>query len=102
MKIKELLAMVDRGWVHKPKGFRVHFEKMNQDGPQTDFVPGLDQDLLDSDVVAWRCAWKLYQATQSAEPEFGGGRLANIHVVDDEGRPVKNYATGNFDVYNPK
>lgn len=88
--------------VHKPKGFRVHFQRMNEDDPQTDFIPDLDQDMLDSDVVAWRSAWKLYQATQSDEPDFGNGRLANIYVVDEEGRPVKHYATGKLDVYNPK
>jgi hypothetical protein len=75
---------------------------MNEDDPQTDFIPDLDQDMLDSDVVAWRSAWKLYQATQSDEPDFGNGRLANIYVVDEEGRPVKHYATGKLDVYNPK
>ncbi len=100
MNIKELLSVVDKGWVRKPKGFRVHFEKLTPNGPVTDFVPGTDQALMDSDVVAWRSAWKLFQATQSDDPEFGNGRLVNIYVVDEDNRPVINYATGRYDIFN--
>ena len=74
MNIKELLAVVDKGWIRKPKGFRVHFEKWTPEGPVTDFMPGTDSALMDSDVVAWRSAWKLFQATQSDDPEFGDSR----------------------------
>ena len=100
MKIKELLATVDKGWVRKPKGFRVRFEKMTADDPVTDHVPALTDALMDSDVVAWRSAWKLLQATQSHDADFGHGKLVNIHVVDEGGRPVKYYATNRYDVFN--
>jgi len=88
------------GRVRKPKGFKVHLQRMNQDDPQTDFMPGIW--ICDSDAVALRSAWKRYQATQSDEPDFGNGQLANIYVVDEEGRPVNHYATAKLDVYNPK
>lgn len=101
MKIKELLAVVDKGWVQKPKGFRVHFEKLTADGPVADYVPGLKDTLLDSDVVAWRSAWKLFQATQSDDAEFGNGKLVNIFVVDEQNRAVKYYATHRHEVFNP-
>ncbi|KJS30257.1 MAG: hypothetical protein VR64_16190 [Desulfatitalea sp. BRH_c12] len=101
MKIKELLAVVDKGWIRKPKGFRVHFEKLTSEGPIVDFVPGLDQALMDSDVVAWRSAWKLFQASQSDDAEFGNGKLVNIFVVDEDGRPVKFYATNRHEIFNP-
>lgn len=101
MNIKEFLAVVDKGWVRKPQGFRVHFEKMTPDGPVVDYLPGLDQNLQESDVVAWRLAWKLYQSTQSDDPEFGNGKLVNIYVVDEEGRPVKYYATNRHEIFNP-
>lgn len=102
MRIKELLAVVDKGWVHKPKGFRVHFEKMTDSGPITDYVPDLKDALLDSDVVAWRSAWKLYQASQSDDPEFGNRKLVNIFVVDEQNRAVKYYATNRYEVFNPR
>ena len=101
MKIVEAIEVIDKTWVQKPKGFRVRFEKKSDNEWTTDYSPGEDQALLDSDVVAWRLAWKLYQATLSSDPEFGQGSMANIHVVDDAGNRVKYYATGEFDVFNP-
>lgn len=100
MKIKELLATVDKGWVRKPKGFRVRFEKLTADGPVTDHVLPETDALMDSDVVAWRSAWKLLQATRSDDADFGHGKLVNIHVVDEGGRPVKYYATNRYEVFN--
>ena len=102
MKVSELLKTTDQGWVKKPKGFRVHFQKLTDGGIVTDFVPGEEESGFDSDVVAWRSAWKLFQVSQSDHPECGNGKLVNIYVVDDEGKPVKYYATNQFDVFNPK
>jgi len=96
MKISELLKVVDEGWVRKPKGFRVRFQTRKDGAWVTDTMPGENESLLDSDVVAWRSAWKLLQAANS-----GTGEYVNITVVDDRGKPVRCYATGDFDVYNP-
>ena len=96
MKISEMLEVVDRGWVRKPKGFRVRFQTRLDRQWVTDTMPGEDESLLDSDVTAWRSAWKLWQAAKS-----GAGEYVNITVVDDRGEPVRNYATGRFDLFNP-
>ncbi|GEM_PF-398279 len=97
MKISELLKVTDDGWVRKPKGFRVRFQTRKDGAWLTDTMPGENESLLDSDVVAWRSAWKLLQAADS-----GIGEYVNITVVDDRGEPVRCYATGDFDVYNPR
>jgi hypothetical protein len=97
MKINELLNVVDEGWVRKPNGFRVRFQTAAKDGWVTDTMPGEAQGLLDSDVVAWRSAWKLWQAARS-----GAGEYVNITVIDDRGEPVPSYITGRCDVYNPR
>ena len=102
MKVSELLKVVDQGWVKKPKGFRVHFQQITDEGPVTDYVPGENESLFDSDVVAWRSAWKLLQVAESDHPEMGDGKLVNIYVVDDSGNKVKNYATNQYEVFNPK
>jgi hypothetical protein len=102
MKIAELLDVVDKGWVQKPQGFRVHFQQKTDQEIITDYVPGTDDAPLDSDVVAWRIAWKLYQSTQSDHPDFGQGKLINIYVVDDAGNPVKYYANNRYKVFNSK
>jgi hypothetical protein len=95
MKISELLKAVDAGWVRKPEGFRVRFQTRIEGTWVTDTMPGEAESLLDSDVVAWRSAWKLWQAAKS-----GVGEYVNITVVDDRGEPVSYYATGRFEVFN--
>jgi hypothetical protein len=101
MKIAEVLKVIDQGWVQKPAGFRVHFQKKTDLEIITDFVPGTDDAPFDSDVTAWRTAWKLYQSTQSEHPDFGQGKLINIYVVDAAGNPVKYYATNRYEVFKP-
>ncbi|MFO7740255.1 MAG: hypothetical protein R6V46_17370 [Desulfatiglandaceae bacterium] len=100
MKVSESLKVIDAGWVRKPKGFRVHFQKMVGSELITDYVPGEDEAPLDSDVVAWRLAWKLAQATASDGTEAEANELVNIYVVDDMGHPVKFYGTNEGKVYN--
>ncbi len=101
MKVAEALKAIDRGWVQKPQGFRVHFQLKTDKGLETDFLPGTDQKPFDSDVVAWRTAWKLYQVSLSGDDQYGNGKMVNIYVVDDQEKPVKYYATGRYQVYNP-
>ena len=97
MKISELLAVVDEGWVRKPKWFRVRFQTKVDGKWVTDTMPGDGQTPLDADVVAWRSAWKLWQAAQS-----GAGEFVNITVVDDRDEPVRYYATGRVEMFNPR
>lgn len=97
MKITEMLKIVDANWIRKPKGFRVRFQKREAGGWVTDYMPEPEADALDSDVVAWRSAWKLLQSSRPGEGEF-----VNLTVVDDQDRPVRYYATGRVEVYNPR
>ncbi len=101
MNIKELLKTVDEGWVQKPKGFRVCYQKRVNDELITEYMPNENENPLESDVVAWRSAWKLHQATQTDGPEIAEDELVNIYVIDDTGKRIKYYATNLFEVYNP-
>jgi hypothetical protein len=94
MKINEALARIDAGWVRKPKGFRVRFDVYVDGCWEADFSPEENAAPLDSDVIAWRLAWKLAQAND--------GSLANITVVDDQGDRVRSYVTNAFEVYHPQ
>ena len=99
MKVSEALKVIDDGWVKKPKGFRVHFQKQKNSEWVTEYSPGEKENPLDSDVVAWRLAWKLAQARNSDAPE-NDDALVNIYVVDDSGNPIKYYASNQFEVFN--
>ncbi len=102
MKISESLKVFDAGWVRKSKGYRVHFQKKVDNEFITDHVPNLEDNPVDSDVVAWRIAWKLYQTTKSGAAENSEPEFVNIYVVDDLGSPVKFYVTNQLKVYNSK
>ena len=93
MKINDALARIDAGWVHKPRGFRVRFDVYVDGRWESDYSPEEDAAPLDSDVTAWRLAWKLAQAND--------GDLVNITVVDDQGDRVRSYMTNAFEVYHP-
>jgi len=101
MNVKELLKTVDNGWVQKPKGFRVCHQKRMDDEFITEYTPDKKLSPFDSDVTAWRSAWKLNQATKTNGAEIGENELFNIYVIDDKGERVKYYATSQFEVYNP-
>lgn len=101
MKIAEGLRIIQNGWIRKPKGFRVRFHQQTATGFEVAYSPPLEDAPLNSDVTAWRYAWKLWQATQ-AEAQAGRlGELYNIVVVDDLDHPVRFYGTGELDTYNP-
>jgi len=102
MKVSESLKIIDESWVRKPKGFRVHFQRLVNSELVTDYVPGEDESPLDSDVVAWRLAWKLFQSTRSDSTETGEDALVNIYVVDDMGNPVRFYGTNQPTVLNKR
>ena len=100
MKIGQALKVIDIGWVKKDKGYRVRYQRQTGNGVETEHTPGLDDAPLDSDVAAWRTAWKLQQATQTDNAEFGEGQMINICVVDDEGEPIRYYKTNKIMIYN--
>ena len=100
MKLSEAVKIINEGWVRKRKGFRVHFQKKTGIEFITDYVPEEHQKPLESEVAAWRLAWKLYEATKSNDSEIGEGEVVNIYVVDEQGNPVKFYATNEPKVYN--
>ncbi len=102
MNVNEALKVIDGGWVRKPKGFRVHFQKYVNSEWVTEYSPGEKEKALNSDVVAWRLAWKLSEATKSDKTEIGEGDLVNIYVVDDLGHPIKYYALNQFEVFNSR
>jgi len=95
MKISAMLKLTDKNWVRKPSGFRVRFQKQVDGQWVQDYMPDPEEAAFDSDVVAWRSAWKLLQDSRPGEEE-----LINITVVDDRDEPIRYYATGNFEVYN--
>ena len=102
MKISEGLKVIEKGWIIKPKGYRVKYQKLVNSQLITEYSPDLEDKALDSDVVAWRYAWKLYVATKSDSTEISDGELINISVVDDSDKPVKYYATNQLEVFNRK
>ena len=99
MKIGKALKIIDEGWVQKDIGYRVRYQRQTEGGVETEHTPGLDDAPLGSDVSAWRTAWKLYQATQKENPEFGEGKMINIVVVNDSDELVKFYKTNDYKVY---
>jgi hypothetical protein len=101
MKTKKAMEIIDKGWLKKPKGFRVHFQKIVDSDPITDYVPDMEDKPLTSDVVAWRLAWKLSEATKPENLETKDGDIVNIYVVDDDGEPVIFYGTGRAEIYRP-
>lgn len=102
MKVGASLKLIDNRWVRKAKGYRVQYqEKLNSD-LVTEYCPGIDDKVLDSDITTWRLAWKMATSTQTEGDTIAEGELVNVHVVDDEGNPIRYYATGKFDRFNPK
>ena len=102
MKTKDALKFIDEGWIRKPKGFRVHFQKKVNSDLITDYIPDEDVKPLESDVVTWRLAWKLSEVTKSDNPEMADGEMVNIYVVDDLGNPIPFYGTNEFEILNKR
>ncbi|MBU1344102.1 MAG: hypothetical protein KKE44_17165 [Proteobacteria bacterium] len=102
MKIAEGLKIIENQWIQKPKGFRVKYQKFVNLERLTEYSPGKEDSLLDSDVTAWRYAWKLFMSTRSKSNDIAEGEFINIGVVDESDHPVHYYVTGKNQVLNPK
>ena len=101
MKIADGLKLIESGWIRKPKGFRVRFHRQTEAGIEAGLSPPPEAAPLNSDVTAWRYAWKLWQATRAAAETGDPGALYNITVVDDQDLPFRFYGSGDFETYNP-
>ena len=100
MKIAESMKIIDQKWVEKKKGFRVQFKRYTGTDWVEDMSPPEDASVLDSDVTTWRLAWKLAESTPLTDGDAQEGDMADVRVVDQNGDPVENYATGENDVFN--
>ena len=49
MKLADGMKKISDGWVRKPNGFRVKYEKIIDSETIVDYSPGLDDTPLDSD-----------------------------------------------------
>ena len=100
MKLANGLKIIEKGWIRKPKGFRVKYQKQTETGIEDGYSPPAEADPMNSDVTAWRYAWKLWQATRTETETGAPGALYNITVVDDQDKPFRFYSTGDFETYN--
>ena len=100
MKIAEGLKIIENGWIKKPKGFRVSFQKQTDSGMEAGLSPPTNAAPLNSDVTAWRYAWKLAQSTPLRSDAPQAGDLLNIFVVDQDNQPILYYATGEKEIFN--
>ena len=87
MKIADGLKIIENGWIRKPKGFRVSFQRQTEKGIETGLSPPSGTAPLNSDVTAWRYAWKLAQSTPPRTGAPQAGDMLNIFVVDQDNQP---------------
>lgn len=102
MKVGKGMKLISDGWIQKPKGFRVKYEKRVNSETVVEYSPGQDDAPLDSDVTTWRYAWKLCKATDEASCMDDQEEFFNIRVVDENDTPIVYYATGQKEVFNQK
>ncbi len=102
MKIAQGMKIIKEGWIQKPEGFRVKYQKYADSELITEYSPDLDNNPFDSDNTAWRYAWKLYVSTKTDQEGIQTDEMVNITVVDTKDRSINYYATGMPKVYNQK
>ena len=102
MKITEAIKIIDNNWIEKQKGFRVYMQRREGSEWVVDYTPDQEATPLDSDVAAWRTAWKLAQSTPLREGEAQEGDMVNLHVVDQDNNPIAYYETGKKEIFNAR
>jgi len=102
MDLKEAMKMIGAGWIQRPKGFRVRFERRQGDEWVTDSFPSEGEPLFTSDVMAWELARRFAEAARKAATGEADGEISSITVVDDKGQPVTFYGTHGILVLNPR
>lgn len=65
------------------RGYRVHFERVCDGFLEGDYFPDRNEDLIETEEVAWELAGKFARATY--------GKCVNIYVVDHKSCPVPGY-----------
>ncbi|CAD7840891.1 MAG: hypothetical protein [Olavius algarvensis Delta 4 endosymbiont] len=100
MDFKDIYKLVDANRAQKRTGYRVQFQQKVDAEIVIITVPPLEEESWPSDVATWRFAWRIAEARLSDPPDIDAGDLVNITVVDDQGRPVKYYATNQLHSFN--
>jgi hypothetical protein len=93
MKLKEAMKEIGAKWVHKPKGFRICFQKRTASAWETDYFPDLGEKALTSDVSAWEVARRFAEVQKTESDDVEERSVVNITVVNDDGDRVPFYAT---------
>jgi hypothetical protein len=88
MDLKEAMKFIGDGWVQRPKGFRVRFERREGDQWVSDFFPSESEKPLTSDGMAWELARRFAKASQNRASGAAEGDIASITVVDDKGKTL--------------
>lgn len=79
MKMAEAMKIIEG----RPKGFRVYFEKVQGGFLYSDHFPDRDEELISTEVEAWRLANSFAARTRA--------RFVNIYVIDQNFGPVEGY-----------
>ena len=101
MKLVEAMKAIDEGWVRRLKGYRVHFQKWEDNQWVSDFFPGEKAKPMTSEVSAWELARRFSAAGEPSDGEARAGEVINVYVVDDHGNRVKFYGPDPDLVFNP-
>ena len=83
-----------------PKDFGSVSKNRQRAGIEAVLSPPADAAPLNSDVTAWRYAWKLAQSTPMRPDQPKEGDMLNIFVVDQDNQPILYYATGEKEIFN--
>ncbi|MGB7181671.1 MAG: hypothetical protein WA888_04435 [Burkholderiaceae bacterium] len=98
MKQIELLKLSDQSWIRKREGFRIRCLRCVDESRVEVLMPAESELPMDSEIVAWRVAFKLSQSTEAAAD--GQPMYSNITVVDDLGEAIAYYVTGELQFFN--
>ena len=79
MKMSEATKIIEG----RPKGFRVHFEKVGGGCLTSDYFPDKDEDLIPTEDEAWKLAHSFAAKTKYS--------CVNIYVINECFSPVEGY-----------
>jgi hypothetical protein len=101
MKITEGLKIIENGWIKKPKGFRVSFQKTDRER----HVRSRPFTAYRRSPVELRCnrlalCLEACQSTPLGSDAPQEGDMVNIFVVDQDNQPILYYATGKKEIFN--